>query len=224
MKAFVSWSGGKDCMYALHTFLSDAGNDVECLVNFCEADSLKSRSHGLDASLIKAQADAMGLSLLQEPLSEGSYEYHFKQVVERLKCTGVTAGVFGDIYLQEHRVWIERVCRECGIDAVFPLWGQATSDLLERFLADGYKTLIVSVKAEERFRDLPGRLFDRSLFCRLQAMDGVDPCGENGEYHSFVIDGPLFVHPVAYETDEVYEAANHYFLPVKLRKNEIFTI
>ncbi|MGL5637240.1 MAG: diphthine--ammonia ligase [Bacteroidales bacterium] len=217
MKAFVSWSGGKDCMYALHRFLSDTENQVECLVNFCDANTLRSRSHGLDASLIKAQAEAMGLQIIQEPLSTGSYEYHFKEVVSRLKKKGVEAGVFGDIYLREHRDWIERVCRDCAIDAVFPLWGQPTNDLMEGFIAADYKTLIVSVRAEERFRDLPGQILNQALYKTLKSMDGVDPCGENGEYHSFVVDGPLFLRPVTYETGEVYEADNHYFLPVKLR-------
>lgn len=214
MKAFVSWSGGKDCMYALHKFLSGNGNQVECLVNFCEADSLKSRSHGLDAGLIKAQAEAMKIPLIQEPLTSGSYEFHFKEVAGRLKEAGVDAGVFGDIYLKEHRDWLERVCRESGIVAVFPLWGQPTHTLLQDFIADGYKTLVVSVKDDAKFRPLLGQIFNQELFSDLAEMEGVDPCGENGEYHSFVIDGPLFHHSVNYESGEIYHSGNHFFLPL----------
>ncbi|MGL4779265.1 MAG: diphthine--ammonia ligase [Bacteroidales bacterium] len=217
MKAFVSWSGGKDCMYALHRFLSDTENQVECLVNFCDADTLKSRSHGLDASLIKAQSEAMELQIIQEPLTTGFYEYHFREVVSRLKEKGVEAGVFGDIYLREHRDWIERVCGECGIKACFPLWGEQTTDLLQQFIADGYRTLIVAVKKEDRFRDLPGQIFNQTLYKTLESMHGVDPCGENGEYHTFVVDGPLFHYPLSYESGKVYETSDHYFLPVRLK-------
>ncbi|MGL5785614.1 MAG: diphthine--ammonia ligase [Bacteroidales bacterium] len=214
MKAFVSWSGGKDCMYALHKFLSEKENQVVCLLNFCEADSMKSRSHGLDTELIEAQAEALDIPLVQEPLTNGSYEFHFKQVVARLKLRGVTAGVFGDIYLREHRDWLERVCRESGIVAVFPLWGQPTHTLLQDFIADGYKTLIISVKDDEQFRPLLGQIFSQELFSDLAKMEGVDPCGENGEYHSFVTDGPLFRHPVSYESGEIYHSGNHFFLPL----------
>lgn len=203
-------------MYALYKFLSDDENQVECLVNFCEADSLKSRSHGLDAGLIKAQAEAMHIPVIQEPLTGGSYEFHFKQVVAQLRQRGVTAGVFGDIYLNEHRDWIERVCRESGIEAIFPLWGESTQTLLKSFIADGFKTLIVSVKDDERFRPLLGQIFDLSLFRSLVDMEGVDPCGENGEFHSFVVDGPLFRYPVKYEKDAIYHSGNHYFLPIRL--------
>ena len=215
MKAFVSWSGGKDCMYALYKFLSNVENQVECLLNFCEADSLKSRSHGLDADLIKAQGEAMGISVIQKPLAGGSYEFHFKQEVAQLKQRGVTAGVFGDIYLKEHRDWIERVCQESGIEAIFPLWGQSTQSLLQNFIEDGFKTLIVSVKDDERFRSLLGQVFDYSLFRYLAEMEGVDPCGENGEFHTFVVDGPLFLHPVKYQTGDVYHADKHYFLTIR---------
>lgn len=203
-------------MYALYKFLSDAENQVECLVNFCEAGNLKSRSHGLDAVLIKAQAEAMNIPLLQEPLSGGSYESHFKMVVAQLKQQGVTAGVFGDIYLNEHRDWIERVCQESGIEAIFPLWGLSTQSLLHDFIEDGFKTLIVSVKDDERFRPLLGKIFDHSLFRYLAEMKGVDPCGENGEFHSFVVDGPLFDHPVKYLTEDTYHSGNHYFLTIRL--------
>ena len=122
MKAFASWSGGKDCMLAVYRLLQKNEMEISSLVHMCDACGTKSRSHGIHKNSIAQQAAAMNIPILQKPVDETGYEACFKSQVQILKKQGVTAGVFGDIYLQEHRVWIERVCADLGITAVFPLW------------------------------------------------------------------------------------------------------
>lgn len=216
MRAFISWSGGKDCMFALHTFLKTPGNEAAYLVNFCEPESNKSRSHGLDKSLISAQAEAIQIPLIQEPISSGSYEFHLKKIIAQVKEQGVQYGVFGDIYLDAHRDWIERVCAEAEITPLFPIWGRDTRDILHDFIQEGFKAILVSVLKQERFKTMLGNMLDNELVATMREMEGVDPCGENGEYHTYVFDGPLFKHPVAFETGEEYADDRHYFLPIHL--------
>lgn len=219
MKAFVSWSGGKDCMYALHTFLKNEGNEAVCLVNMCEAGGEKSRSHGLSRALIAAQAEAMNIPLVQQPIENNNYEQSFKNVITCLKTQGVTAGVFGDIYLEAHREWIERVCREMNITPVFPLWQIDTLALMRGFIADGFKTIAVAVRKEKLPKSFLGKLLDTDFLTDISAIPNTDPCGENGEYHTFVFDGPLFRQAVSFAIKREYEDEKHWFLELNKKSN-----
>lgn len=216
MKAFISWSGGKDCMYALHTFLKDEGNEAGCLVNMCEADGQKSRSHGLSRALIAAQAAAMHIPLVQQPIENDNYEQSFKNVIDDLKKQGITYGVFGDIYLEAHREWIERVCREMDITPLFPLWQKDTLALMRGFIADGFKTIAVAVRKEKLPKSFLGRLLDEDFLTDISTIPNADPCGENGEYHTFVFDGPLFQHVVSFTKEREYEDEKHWFLELNI--------
>lgn len=216
MNAFISWSGGKDCMFALYAFSKNTQNQVCCLVNFSTADGAKSNSHGLSKELILAQSDALGIPVIQQPISTGNYEFHLKEIITGLKLQGVNAGVFGDIHLQEHRIWIERVCHDMDIVPVFPLWGKDTSVLLKEFIQLGFRTILVSVRNEEHLAPLVGRELDNTLRHKLSVMNDIDPCGENGEYHSFVFDGPLFKQPLLLTKGTPYVDDCHLYLPVHL--------
>lgn len=215
MKAFVSWSGGKDCMLALHRFLKEPQNEVVSLVNMCDADSNLSRSHGLTQSIIAKQAACMGLRLTQKTTDRTNYEARFKEVIEQLKKEGVTAGVFGDIYLNEHRTWIERVCNELQIQPIFPIWTNDTPGLLNEFIEAGFKALTVSVHVDKLPQSWLGRKLDRTFFNEITTIPGIDPCAELGEYHTFVYDGPLFKSPVAFSTGQISTHDKHYFLKIE---------
>jgi uncharacterized protein (TIGR00290 family) len=212
MKGFVSWSGGKDCTLALHRFMLSGLGEVACLLNMCEPEGEHSRSHGLKSDLLKAQAAQMNLPLVQQTIDASGYEANFKAVVNRLKNEGITAGVFGDIYLMEHRTWIERVCGELGIEAIFPLWGDNTLDLLNEFVEQGFRTLTVSVRSTMLTEAWLGREINPQFIGEIKALPGIDPCAENGEYHSFVFDGPLFKAPVEFSQGDVTHRDDHYFL------------
>lgn len=210
-KVFVSWSGGKDCLYAMHRFLENKENSVVALVNMCRNEGKDSGSHGLPAELIRQQAVALGVPILQEVVGEGGYEESFKRAIRSCKEQGATAGIFGDLYLETHRVWIERVMAEMEMEALFPLWGIDTSQLIRDFVGDGYKTIIVAVRKSLDIKDLLGRTIDEAVIDELAKKPDFDLCGEHGEYHSFVYDGPLFHHPVPFELIAEREDAKHYY-------------
>jgi Predicted ATPases of PP-loop superfamily len=215
MKSFISWSGGKDCMYALHLFLKDKRNEVACLLNMCSADGERSGSHGLSRGLIRLQAEAMHIPVVQQPIEDENYEYSFKKAITELKEQGVDSGVFGDIYLQEHRDWIERVCRETGITPVFPLWKKDTEELMRSLIAEGFKTVVVAVRKEKLSGTFLGRQINGAFLADISAVSGADPCGENGEYHTFVFDGPLFDHAMPFSKKREYEDGRHWFLEIE---------
>lgn len=200
MKAFVSWSGGKDCMFALHRFLDNPQNEVACLVHFTHSLTNASRSHRVGKELTTAQAEALGIPLIIQVTDTQLYREHLIQVIRNLKPAGITTGVFGDICLLEHRDWIEAVCKEAGITACFPLWGRNTEDVARDFVEKGFRAQVVAVKDRPELHPFVGKELDSNLITALCNLEGVDPCGENGEYHTFVFDGPGFSHPVSFHT------------------------
>ena len=212
MTAFASWSGGKDCMLALFRFLQGEDHKVEFLVNMCDIDGEYSRSHGLKKNLIKAQSESIGIPVIQQNTSAKDYEWNLKEVITRLKNQGVQQGVFGDIYLKEHRVWIERVCTEMNIEPIFPLWNNDTKLLLKEFIDLGFKALTVSIRETVLPQEWLGRSLDRPFFRDIVELEGIDPCAENGEYHTFVYDGPIFRNPVIFNKGSVTTRDQHNFL------------
>ena len=190
--AFVMWSGGKDCSLALHNFLKEASGTVSYLVHVAGSCS---QGHKLPLHLLKAQSQAMGVPLIIRHInsSHEGFEPHLKSVIRSLKKEGVNAGIFGDIHLQEHRDWIERVCKEVELEAIFPLWGRRMRDLMDEFVDSGFRARVVAVKDERApLHCLLGREVDQEFVRDIEAMEGVDLCGENGEYHTFVYDSPLY--------------------------------
>ncbi|WP_109700160.1 Dph6-related ATP pyrophosphatase [Chitinophaga deserti] len=189
-----SWSGGKDSCFALMTAVKQGHRPV-ALLNVLNENGQISRSHGLPPSLLEQQAAALGLPVLLQPSTWKEYETHFVQSLRQLKSTyNATAAVFGDIDLQPHRDWEEKVCSAAGLTALLPLWQQERKVLVYRMLEQGLKCRIVScntVLGEEFL----GREMDDVLIADLEAA-GVDVCGENGEFHTLVTDCPLFSVPV----------------------------
>jgi diphthine-ammonia ligase len=215
MKLFTSWSGGKDCMLALYRVLKEKEHEVSHLINMCDIDGMHSRSHGMGKHLIARQAMSMRVEIIQPESDFKSYEALFKKTIKNLKDQGITGGIFGDIYLQEHRDWIERVCSEMAIQPFFPLWQNNTTDLLHEFIHSGFKTIVVSVNAKHLPQSWLGRDIDKDFVRDILKLDGIDPCAENGEYHSFVYDGPILKEPVSFLKGQEYFKYNHWFLDLK---------
>ncbi len=196
MKVIASWSGGKDSCFACYRALTQ-GYEVSYLVNFISREFRRVSFHGTRARLISRQAQAIGIPLVQYtvPPNMSLYEQTFKKAVSALKRHGVEGMVFGDICLQEHRDWVERVCQELGITPLLPLWGVTPERVLSDFIKAGFEALIVSAKADFFDENWLGRRIDHSLLLDLKKLEqekGVDVCGEQGEYHTFAVDGPLF--------------------------------
>lgn len=210
--AFASWSGGKDCALALYQ-AQKKGVDVHYLLNMANANGKHSRSHHLGATLLQRQAKAMGLKLVQTRASWNNYETNYKQSLAKLKKLGVTTGVFGDIDLQIHRDWVERVCKDCAIDPLLPLWEVKRSKLMRHLLDVGFKAIIVALRTDLLDRDKwLGAEINDDFMKEFQKLKGIDLCGEGGEYHSFIYNGPVFKQPVKFKVLGKRLRKNHAFL------------
>ncbi|NBB94757.1 MAG: diphthine--ammonia ligase [Planctomycetes bacterium] len=190
----VSWSGGKDSCLAMHR-AARAGARIEVLVNMKVEGGERSRSHGLRSGVIDAQAKAMGVRLDGMATSWDNYEANVVSILGRLVSEGIEAGIFGDIDLHAHLEWEEMVCGKAGLIPVLPIWQGGRMELVREFIEAGFRTHIVALRAELLSPNYLGRPFTLDLAREFQAA-GIDACGENGEFHTVVTDGPLFQYPI----------------------------
>lgn len=185
-----SWSGGKDSCYALMKII-DSGATPRAILNMMNEDGAISRSHGLPLTLLREQADALGLPLMAIPSTWKAYEANFTHALQQLaNAYPIDAMVFGDIDLQPHRDWEEMVCTNAGLRALLPLWQKDRKDLVLEMLDAPITAVIVSCN-DVMGPSFLGKTLDRAVINDLAAI-GVDPCGENGEYHTLVLHCPLF--------------------------------
>jgi len=191
LKVAVSWSAGKDSSLSLYRSLSN-GLEVCFLLNMINREARKSMSHGLDPELIAAQAEAVGIPILQRETTWDTYEEEFKRAVAGLKQKGISGVVFGDIDIEGHKEWVERVCADLGVIPILPLWGVEPQRLLNDFIDAGFEAIVVTAKAEFLGQEWLGRRVDEVFIKELLRLNNVHPCGEQGEYHTFVTDGPIF--------------------------------
>jgi uncharacterized protein (TIGR00290 family) len=213
MKVGCSWSGGKDSCYALIKVLSE-GHKLSCLVNMMNEHGKISRSHGLALSILQQQADALQVPLHTQATSWTEYEQRFILTLEKVKQDHhVESMVFGDIDLQEHRDWEEMVCQKAGLLAMLPLWKQDRKKLVTEMLEVGVVSMIVSCNTTMGEKFL-GRLIDSNLIAELESMS-VDVCGENGEFHTVVINCPLFSREIVLPANSTVLHNNYWFLQWK---------
>ncbi|MFH1504433.1 MAG: diphthine--ammonia ligase [Candidatus Omnitrophota bacterium] len=190
-KVFCSWSGGKDCNLAFWK-AKKQGFEVSYLLNMTSEDGSRSRSHGIKAKYLKKQAQALEVPIVQPRVSWEGYETEYKKAIIGLKEQGVEAGVFGDIDFMPHWDWVNRICKECGVKAYLPLWERKREDLLNEFIKEGFETVVVAVREKFLGKEWLGRKIDEKFIEDLKKVKGVDLSGEAGEYHTFVINGPIF--------------------------------
>jgi len=191
-KVISSWSGGKESCLACYRAINH-GYKVEYLLNFISKEYKRCCFHGIEARLIKLQSKLIGIPLVQREVGSNmeEYEKEFKEAVFDLKNNGIEGMVFGDVYLEEHKNWIERVCKDLGIQPIEPLWKIPPEKVIEEFINLGFKAIIVSCKADLFEEEFVGRYVDQNLLDELKERR-ICPCGENGEFHTFVVDGPIF--------------------------------
>ena len=196
MTSIVSWSGGKDSCLALWRAKSD--RQITGLLTALDETGLKARSHGVSRALLQAQARALGLPCVFFSSGWKDYEASFIQCLQSAYARGVREVIFGDIDLQAHRDWEEKVCGGVRMQVHLPLWGENRLKLVQEFLAAGFKAHVVCVDARFLDASFVGREFDQAYIDSLP--QGVDACGENGEFHTFVYDGPNFLQPVPFKS------------------------
>jgi len=193
--AFVaSWSGGKDSCLALDRAKAAGLEPVALFTMFTEGGE-RSRSHGLTHAVLRAQAEALGLRLFTNNASWAEYESVFVDAWREFRLRGIATGVFGDIDGDAHREWVLRICETAGMQALQPLWHADRRALLEEFLDKGYRATLIAVRDGVLAPSLLGTSLDRELIAEFERL-GIDPAGENGEYHTVVTDGPLFRGPL----------------------------
>ncbi len=199
--AFSSWSGGKDSCLALQRALRQ-GFDVQILLTMFDETENRSRSHAVSREMIAAQAEALNIKLVTANASWQNYEKVFVEQLKSFNSNGITHGIFGDIDLQPHRDWEEKVCSSANIEAVLPLWSENRRKLVDEFLSEGFKAVVVCVNEKYLDTSFCGRIFDENFLADLP--ENVDACGENGEFHTFVFDGKIFKYAVEFQIEEVY--------------------
>lgn len=204
-------SGGKDSTLALDRSLR-LGFDVRLLANIFDRDSRRVRFHGVRHELIQAQANRLGLEALTVPTTPEAFEAVFLDLLTKIKARGFTGMIFGNIHLEEVRAWYEMRVRDADLDHCEPLWGSSPIDLCREGLDRGFKTLIVSGDLNLGAADLVGRDLDHELLDDICRRPEVDPCGEHGEFHTFVYDGPIFRHRIPFERGELVVMEGHRFL------------
>lgn len=215
-QVFASWSGGKDSCLACYRAAA-SGLKIRYLANMITEDGKRSRTHGVSARVLQMQSQAIGIPLVQRRTTWHSFEAKFKNMLRTFRQEGITGGVFGDIDLNEHREWVERVCQEVDITPHLPLWGESQGEILKDFINSGFKAIVVATKADMLGEEWLGREVDLDFInqlAELRKTKDVTLCGEVGEYHTLVVDGPLFQKRMEImETRKVFRD-EHWFLEI----------
>lgn len=198
-RAILSWSSGKDCAFALTEARRLGLADVAGLLTTVAETSDRVAMHGTRRSLLDAQAAAIGLPLTEVPLPwpcpNAVYEARMAEALAAIAAEGIRHVIFGDLHLADIRAYREARLAEAGMEAIFPLWGRDTGDLARGMIAAGLEAHLVAVDARALDPAFAGRRFDADLLADLPP--GVDPCGENGEFHTVVTAGPMFAAPIS---------------------------
>ncbi len=202
---FLNWSSGKDAAMALHNLNESDVYSVERLVTTVSRHHQRVTMHGLRLEVLQRQLDAVGLPFklveLPENASMQEYEQSMSEMVGEMKQRGISTTAFGDIFLEDLKAYREKEMQKLGIDCVFPLWKRDTRILIDEFVQKGFKALVVCVNGSLLDQSMVGRLVDNDFLNDLP--DHIDPCGENGEFHTFCFDGPIFKHPVQFNLGKV---------------------
>ncbi|MBJ6367108.1 diphthine--ammonia ligase [Snuella sp. CAU 1569] len=211
-KTYFNWSTGKDSALALYHLLQNPHYEVDELITTVNSHYNRVSMHGLRRELLVAQTNAMNIKSsfieLPEQPSMEVYEQKMGETVTRLKNEGFTHSAFGDIFLEDLRTYREKQLAQQGFKAVFPIWKRDTKELLHQFLDLGFKTIIVCANSKHFNEDFVGTVIDKDFIDNLP--EGVDPCGENGEFHTFCFDGPIFKSPIPFSIGEkVYREYNN---------------
>jgi uncharacterized protein (TIGR00290 family) len=212
-KVIVAWSGGKDSALALYEVLNSGSYEVLELLTTVTKDYDRISIHGVRRVLLEQQAKALRIPLeemfITKGASDAEYEGELLKTLKRHRDSDVFSVVFGDIFLEDVRKYRERILAKAGMNGIFPLWKRDTKDLARTFINLGFKAIITSIDSNVLRKSFAGREYDEKFLSDLPA--NVDPCGENGEFHSFVYDGPLFCERIGFKKGEIVLRDNRFY-------------
>ncbi|MGG0666853.1 diphthine--ammonia ligase [Viridibacillus arvi] len=212
----ASWSGGKDSALAYYRALQ-LGMIPKKILTMFEEDGEISKSHAVPLEVVQAQVDKLGVPLLIKPASWSSYEKQFIDAMDACRAEGITHGVFGDIDLEGHLEWVKTTCAKSDIIAVHPLWKMSRKSVVEELLEAGFESWIIVVNTTMMPASYVGKRLTKELVEELEAA-GIDACGENGEFHTIVVDGPIFSERVPISISAPVEKGHYVFSPVSLEE------
>jgi uncharacterized protein (TIGR00290 family) len=217
-KAWLSWSSGKDSAFALHEARKSAELDIVAILTTVNETYERVAMHAVREELLKEQARRLGLPLVRVRIPRDCtneiYEARMRQMIERALKDGISRMIFGDLFLEDIRQYREKMLAPTGIAPVFPLWQRDTRELAYEMIRSGLKAVITCVDPRKLPREFAGREFNEKLLADLP--EGVDPCGENGEFHTFVYSSPDFARAIDVGVGEVVEREGFVFADVKM--------
>ncbi len=214
MKFALSYSCGKESSLALHRLVAE-GHEPVCLITVINAAQRRSYFHGADPAMLRRYAEALGSPIVLCPTDGSDYAEAFERGLERARELGAEAVAFGDIDIEEHRRWEEERCANTGLQPLFPLWGQPRQKVVEELLELGFRCIVKCIDTERLPRTLLGKPLTRERVRQIAAC-GADPCGENGEYHTLVTDGPPFIRPLELRIGSVVELGRYAAADIRL--------
>jgi uncharacterized protein (TIGR00290 family) len=203
-KILVGWSGGKDSSMALYELKRMENIEIAALLTTVTEGYDRISMHGVRRQFLAEQAAALGYPLeeiiIPQTCSNEIYEQRMRDTLEKYRRAGISSAAFGDLFLEDVRTYREERMARIGMHCIFPVWGLHTAEFAETFITLGFRAIVVCVDTQALGKDFAGREYDRDFIRDLPA--GADPCGENGEFHTFVYDGPIFHKPVAVQRGE----------------------
>ncbi|MGL5312581.1 MAG: diphthine--ammonia ligase [Peptostreptococcaceae bacterium] len=212
-KFVMSFSGGKDSILALHRMIKK-GYEPVALATTIKRNEDKSWTHGLNNDLLKKVSESLNIPILLAECNVEEYELRFEEVLNKAKDMGANVCAFGDIDIELHRQWDQDRCDKTGLKAEFPLWQEDRESLVYEFIDSGFTTIIKNVNLNNMGEDFLGKKLTREVIQEIK-QTGSDACGENGEYHTFVVDGPLFKNRIDFENKGIRIIDGYGFLDVE---------
>ncbi|MFY7814308.1 MAG: diphthine--ammonia ligase [Chryseobacterium taeanense] len=204
-KAIFNWSSGKDSALALYKILKGNQFEITSLLTSINKEFQRISMHGVHVSLLEKQAESLGFPLIKMELPKEPTMEEYREIINKtmsdIKSQGVTHSIFGDIFLEDLRKYREEQLGSIGMKGVFPLWKINTTDLIHKFLDLGFKTIVTCVNETYLDKSFAGRIIDEDFIRDLP--ENIDPCGENGEFHTFTFEGPIFKNPINFEIGEI---------------------
>lgn len=204
-KVLLSWSGGKDCALALNEIKKSDKYEIAALLTTVTEGYDRISMHGVRRELLYKQAESLGCDLIEveipQQCSNEKYGELMKAMLFKQKELGINKVLFGDLFLEDIREYREKMMAQVEMECLFPLWERNTTELAKEFIEQGFKCVLVCVDTEQLDRSFSGRNYDLQLLSDLPKE--VDPCGENGEFHTFVYDGPVFSNPIKIQKGEI---------------------